>query len=185
MTHLTTGLRLPVLLALLWTPLAAGSAGAQGSGTTAPAPAARPAPCSAPEYRQFDFWLGDWDVTTPDGKPAGRNTVTRPLGDCVLQEHWRGAGGTSGESYNLYDASSGRWHQRWVDGHGMLLLLDGGLVNGAMVLSGGDRNVGGKTTRDRITWRPEGDAVHQIWEQSTDSGKTWSVVFHGIYRPRK
>jgi hypothetical protein len=20
------------------------------------------APCAAPEYRQFDFWLGDWDV---------------------------------------------------------------------------------------------------------------------------
>ena len=33
----------------------------------------RPVPCSRPEFRQFDFWLGDWDVTTPD---AG--TVSEP-----------------------------------------------------------------------------------------------------------
>ena len=26
---------------------------------------AKPAPCSAPEHRQFDFWLGDWEVRGP------------------------------------------------------------------------------------------------------------------------
>jgi len=185
MTGRTVPASARLLAAMLSSLLAVGSAHAQGSGGAAPAPAARPAPCSAPEYRQFDFWLGDWDVTTADGKPAGRNTVTRPLGECVLQEHWKGLGGVSGESYNIYDAASGRWHQTWVDDRGTLLRLDGGLVDGAMVLAGGDRNARGRTVRDRITWRPDGDAVHQVWEQSTDAGKTWSVVFHGIYRPRK
>ena len=50
--------------------------------------APRSAPCSAAEYHPFDVWVGGWDLTKPDGKPAGTNKVTRPLGSCVLQEHW-------------------------------------------------------------------------------------------------
>ncbi|MFI5183972.1 MAG: hypothetical protein ACHQNV_06220, partial [Vicinamibacteria bacterium] len=42
----------------------------------APSPDAREPPCSASEYRQFDFWLGDWDVYE-NGKAAGTNRVTR------------------------------------------------------------------------------------------------------------
>jgi hypothetical protein len=159
-----------------------------GVSSVAPARAAGPAtpPCSAPEYRQFDFWLGAWDVTTPDGKPAGTNDVTRPLGNCVLQEHWKGRGGMTGESYNVYSRASGRWHQTWVDDRGTLLLLDGGLEGDAMVLRGPARMVAGKSTLDRITWTPKGpDEVHQHWEQSTDQGGTWTTVFLGIYRRRK
>jgi hypothetical protein len=152
---------------------------AQGSAPAAP-------PCSAPEYRQFDFWIGDWDVTTPDGKPAGTNNVTRPLGQCVLQEHWKGKGGMSGESYNIYDRTSQKWHQTWVDDRGTLLELDGGLVDGAMVLVGPERSIAGKPTTDRITWQAKAaDEVHQIWEQSNDHGKTWTTVFHGVYRRKK
>ncbi len=161
-----------------------------GSGATTPA-AAQPAastavPCSAAEYRQFDFWVGEWDVTTPDGKPAGTNSVTRPLGACALHEHWKGAGGMTGESYNVYDRVTQQWHQTWVDDRGTLLLLDGGLVEGDMVLSGPERLIAGKPTRDRITWRPKAaDEVHQVWEQSADKGKTWSIQFFGVYKRRK
>lgn len=145
----------------------------------------RKPPCSAPEYRQFDFWLGDWEVKTPDGKLAGTNLVTRPFGDCVIQEHWQGAQGGPGESYNMYDNARGVWHQTWVDAQGTLLLLDGGLVNGDMVLSSAPRTRGGKSLVDRITWHPaSAQEVHQVWEQSEDGGKTWKSVFHGIYRPK-
>ena len=139
------------------------------------------APCSAPEYHQFDFWVGDWDVKTPDGKPAGTNSITRPLGDCVLQEHWVGAKGGRGESYNIYDRVGGHWHQTWVDKQGTYLALEGGLVGDAMVLQSAERSVGGKPTIDRITWTPKGEDVHQVWDQSNDAGKSWTTVFHGIY----
>lgn len=149
-------------------------------------PAPKAVPCSAPAYHQFDFWLGDWEVTTPEGKPAGTNLVTRLLGQCVLQEHWQGKGGSVGESYNIFDRVTGRWHQTWVDNGGTLLTLDGGLVGADMVLVGPVRTIGGKPTIDRITWQPKApDEVHQVWEQSTDGGKTWSVAFHGVYRPRR
>ena len=61
-------------------------------------------PCSAPENRQFDFWLGEWDVTTPDGKLAGTNRITRILSGCALREEWSGAGGIRGTSLNVFDA---------------------------------------------------------------------------------
>lgn len=57
----------------------------------APSPAATPAPCSAPEYRQFDFWIGRWNVYGPDGRLAGTNDVTREFDGCVGRPR-RGAG---------------------------------------------------------------------------------------------
>lgn len=140
-------------------------------------------PCSRPEFRQFDFWLGDWDVTTPDGKPAGHNLITRPLGDCVIQEHWTGAKGGRGESYNMFDRVGGKWHQTWVDDQGTYLQLEGGLLGQDMVLTGPDRVVQGKPHLDRITWKPvSADEVHQVWDVSEDHGKTWVTQFHGVYR---
>ena len=149
-------------------------------------PAAAPGPaslCEAPEYRQFDFWLGDWDVSS-NGVPAGRNRVESVQGGCVLQENWKGSGvgGITGTSLNIYDRESGRWHQTWVDASGTLLQLDGGLVDGAMVLEGERQSPAGGVARHRITWTPDADgSVHQLWEASQDDGKTWNVIFDGRY----
>ena len=70
--------------------------------------------CTKAEFRQFDFWLGDWEVTLPDGKVAGTNKIESILGGCVLQESWAGGGlvrqasmtglGRSGESDAASDA---------------------------------------------------------------------------------
>lgn len=150
-------------------------------------PAAEPGPaslCDAPEHRQFDFWLGDWDVTS-NGQPAGRNRVESIQRGCVLQENWRGSGvgGITGTSFNIYDRESGQWHQTWVDASGTLLQLDGGLVDGAMVLEGERPSpTGSGTAKHRITWTPGADgSVHQLWEASQDDGKTWNVIFDGRY----
>ncbi len=48
----------PMVIAALLTALAAGSGPTQGD-TIGIKPAA---PCAGPEFRQFDFWLGDWDT---------------------------------------------------------------------------------------------------------------------------
>ena len=94
-----------------------------------------PPPCSGPEHRQFDFWVGEWDVTTPDGKPAGTNRIESILGGCVLMESWESTNGKSvGHSFNLY-SSDGKWHQTWVDNGGTLLELVGGLDGDRMVMS--------------------------------------------------
>ena len=102
----------------------------------------------------------------------------------MLHEHWHGSGGVEGRSLNAYDEARGCWHQTWMDSTGGMLLLDGGLRDGAMVLEG--RAPSGRTGVDvqRITWTQAGDEVRQVWETSTDDGATWTVAFDGRYRRR-
>jgi hypothetical protein len=155
----------------------------------AAAQTAPPASCSAPEFRQFDFWVGDWNVTNPVGKAAGTNTIDRPYGDCVVQEHWVGASGDRGTSLNTYDVGRKQWHQTWVDNQGQLVKLDGAFANGTMTMTGEAISAKtGKPYLNRIRWSRENgdpDKVRQIWDTSTDGGKTWTVAFNGLYVRRK
>lgn len=151
--------------------------------TAAVAQDAQQARCSTPEYRQFDFWAGDWEVHNAAGKLAGTNTITPMLNGCVLHEQWAGTGGYTGESFNIYDQRTGMWHQTWVDNGGLLLVLDGGMEKGSMVLRGELKGRDGKMSQQRITWTPNEDgSVRQLWENSPD-GKSWNTAFDGIYRP--
>ncbi len=148
-----------------------------------PMPQAQPVPCSSAEHRAFDFWVGDWAVhDTATGAPVGHNLVTLIEGDCVLQEHWTGTDGSSGTSFNIYYPPDKQWHQTWVDTTGLLLRLDGGIVDGKMVLAGKRLNRKGAWVTDRITWTHEANGdVRQVWESSADGGKTWTHVFDGTY----
>jgi len=78
------------------------------------------------EAHQFDFWIGEWNVTTPDGKAAGTNSIQPISGGFGLLENWRGAGGGSGKSLNTYNRTKRQWQQFWV-GMGGVLELTGGL----------------------------------------------------------
>jgi hypothetical protein len=141
-------------------------------------------PCSLAEYRQFDFWIGDWQVTRPDGTVAGTNRITREYGGCVLHEHYATEKGYSGESLNSYDAGRKVWHQTWVDSSGTLLLLEGGLRGHDMVLEGSTADDKGIVTRHRITWTPNVDGtVRQHWE-SLDPAGQWVTAFDGLYHRR-
>jgi hypothetical protein len=142
--------------------------------------------CTSPEHRQFDFWLGDWDVYNQAGQRVGTNSITLEQGGCVLHEHWLEPNGGTGESFNMYDARRDVWHQTWVAATGNLLLLDGGLSDGAMVLSGEQPSTDGSgVVLNRISWslQPDG-SVHQVWDTSTDGGASWQSAFLGIYRKR-
>jgi hypothetical protein len=149
--------------------------------------AASPA-CTGAEHRQFDFWIGDWDVTLPNGNKAGTNRIQSINAGCGLREEWTGARGSTGTSLNAFDASSGRWHQTWIGSDATLLLLDGELRDGTMELSGTTIGADGAKTLHRIRWTPMGGSpptVRQLWESSTDGGKTWTVAFDGIYRRKQ
>ncbi len=37
-------------------------------------------PPPPPINHDFDFWIGDWNVTTSDGKPAGTNRIEAGAG---------------------------------------------------------------------------------------------------------
>ena len=144
-------------------------------------PALAAASCEAPEHRAFDFWLGEWQVRTPDGKLAGVNHIAQEYGGCVLHERYDTGRGYSGESLNIYDAGRKVWHQTWVDTSGTLLLLEGGLRSGSMVLEGQTVGVDSQTTKHRITWTPNPNgSLRQLWE-STDAKGNWITAFDGQY----
>ncbi|MEQ8803197.1 hypothetical protein [Haliea sp.] len=143
-----------------------------------------PMACMGAEHRAFDFWIGDWNVHRADGQLAGTNSITREIGGCVLHERYDTGRGYSGESFNIYDASRQTWHQTWVDSSGLLLLLEGGVRDGRMVLEGETTGTNQAITRHRISWTPAADgSVRQLWE-STDASGAWVVAFDGRYTRR-
>lgn len=142
--------------------------------------------CADEAHRQFDFWVGSWEVTNAQGQVVGTNEITPILGGCVLLEEWQSSGPHSGKSLNIYDAANDKWHQTWVDNGGLLLELDGKLVDGNMVMKGHRPGQDGAKVLNRIIWEPleDGD-VRQTWETSGDDGQTWTTLFDGLYSPRE
>src|SRR5262245_12434989 len=128
-------------------------------------------PCSSAEFRQFDFWIGDWQVHKPDGSFAGLNRISREYGGCVIHEHYATGKGYSGESLNAWDAARKVWHQTWVDDSGLLLVLEGHWDGRSMILEGIAPGADGLLTKQRITWSPSPDgSVRQLWESAADKG---------------
>lgn len=142
-------------------------------------------PCMArPEYRQFDFWMGEWDVQV-NGKTIASSRIERILDGCLLQENWMPLAGSEGKSWNYFDATTGRWEQLWMSA-GQLLRLQGGLKDGAMALEGPGATPAGKPVVNRITWTALGEGrVRQLWMQSNDDGRTWTSQFDGVYVPKQ
>ena len=146
-------------------------------------------------YRQFDFWLGHWEVYgTPDksGPLMGHNTISRTEQGCLIMEQWQGASGSTGTSMNYYDGIIDQWVQRWVSGGGTVIDYSGGIIvkdnKQSMQLVGKIYYASASQqpqVRDfRGTWTPlKGGVVQQFFEESTDGGNTWNAWFNGYYFP--
>jgi hypothetical protein len=139
-----------------------------------------PMRCDAPQYRQLDFWVGDWNVTS-SGKHAGTNQVTQEESGCLVHEHWSGAAGGTGQSFNFYDRTDDRWHQVWVSSTGTTLFLSGQYADGKLVYVGVAPGPNGAPSQQRLTFfHNADDTVRQLWETSSDR-KQWQTVFDGLY----
>ena len=169
----------PLILLLLPVPAAA-----QSPELPLPPPDTLANACSAPEFRQFDFWIGRWSVAGPGREPQAVNEITRQAQGCLVQERYHNAAGYTGSSVNWFDPADRLWRQLWIDNAGLILRLEGGLeAPGRMVLTGPPRPTQAGPIRDRITWVAQADGtVHQIWDVSDDEGRTWTNSFTGIYR---
>jgi hypothetical protein len=144
-------------------------------------------PCSTAEYRQFDFWAGDWDAYDVD-RPAtvvARARVDTILGGCVLREVYDGANGLSGQSFSVYDATRSVWHQSWVTNRGQLLTIEGKMEGDQMILTGLDRSKGGSPVQLRGVWKRVEGGVRETAHTSADGGKSWQPLFDLVFRPHK
>src|SRR6185312_9636490 len=142
--------------------------------------------CSAAEYHQFDFWLGDWDVFDVDPHtPVAHVKVSSILDGCVLLEEYEQTDGLTGKSFSIYDSSRRVWHQTWVTNRGQLIWIEGRYANNEMVLSGVEHISGGLEKQVRGTWKRVHGEVRETAVTSSDGGKHWNVWFDLIFRPRK
>ena len=144
-------------------------------------------PCvGAPEHRQFDFWIGEWSVKTPQGQPAGDSSIQLILGDCVLLENWTGLAGGSGKSFNFYNPAIGKWQQTWVDSRASVTEYKGEFSNGEMRFLAESATPGGGRMLQRLTFFNQGpDQVRQLGENSTDDGVTWNTGYDLTYFRKK
>jgi hypothetical protein len=148
-------------------------------------------PCVYDERaKEFDFWLGDWDVR-PRANPAAppsRNTITKIHGGCVVLETYV-SGLYTGQSFNMRDPSVGKWNQTWVDKGGGLHVYYGEVRDGNMYYEGEMPDPTNPTTarvRTRMTFfRIAADTVRQFSESTRDDGKSWFVNYDFIYTRRR
>lgn len=142
-------------------------------------------PCKAkPEFRQFDFWIGEWLPKNPQGVTVGTSSIQLILGSCIIFENWD-TPLSSGKSFNLFDTRDGKWHQTWVDAKGLMTTYIGGLVDGKMVLVN-ESAANGKKVLARMTYsKLDNGDVRQHGEGSSDEGKTWATTFDFIYVRKK
>lgn len=138
-------------------------------------------PCKAkPEFRQFDFWIGEWNAKNAQGITVGSSSIQLILHECVIFENWS-TPVSSGKSFSNFDVKDGKWHQTWVDDKGSLTHYDGEFADGKMILAA-EISVNGRKNLARMTFSklPNGD-VRQLGENSSDDGKTWTKTFDFIY----
>ncbi len=139
-------------------------------------------PCKAkPEFRQFDFWIGEWNVKNPQGLPVGSSSVQLILGNCIIFENWSSGADSNGKSFNIYDTNDGKWHQTWVSDKGTFTHYIGEYSDGKLVYVADTFSKNQKIKlRMTFTKLPNGD-VRQFGESSNDDGKTWTTNYDFIY----
>ena len=142
-------------------------------------------PCSNPVYRQFDFWIGEWEAFGPGGKKAGDS--------CIIFEEWTSASMQqglryAGKSFNTYNATTRQWQQTWVDNvGGTNEYMQGKYENNQIIYS----STPFKITKDTMAIRKmtftniSADKMRQHGEITKDNGKTWSTEYDLVYRWKK
>lgn len=171
--HLTSKTGSPLILATLTTVLAV---------LTAWAPVFGEGSETKSKDRQFDFWVGDWDVFNKKGKKVGTNSIKKLLKGHLLYENWTAQNGTQGKSLNFYNSHSDQWRQIWVDERGGLVDAVAQFQDDAMRFTGMHYYPNGRTESFRMDFTPQKDGrVRQFVQQSKDEGKTWYTWFDGMY----
>ena len=164
------------------------------------------APCSQAEARQFDFWIGEWEIQAKERPPGSdqwtenkswiRTRVRRALSGCVLIEESidKVAYDTLvvGMSLTSYNIHLGKYQQLWVDQQGSTWEYVGGWEDESMVLylepttSSGESIVPFEaTTRIRMVFS-EIARNGLVWgyEYSTDGGHEWTRTNEAVYSRR-
>ena len=160
-----------------------------GAQTNASAPSGSPPnPCSGnPDRHRFDFWVGEWQVTTPDGRVVGSSSVQSMAGGCGLLENWTASNGTTGKSLNAFNPGANQWQQYWVgQGGAVTEYRESEWHDGSLSLVARPPASAQGQPIQRLTFTPVNDStVRQHGELSKDGGSTWTTTYDFYYHRRR
>lgn len=147
-------------------------------------------PCSKPEYRQFDFWLGEWEAFSPNGNKGGDSKISLMLDSCTILEEWtsaivRNGFRFSGKSYNMYNAAKKQWQQYWVDNTGSVTeYFNGFYKDDKMTIQTNNEKVSDTSwlIQKMTFYKLNADKIRQHGENSNDGGASWTTSFDLEYR---
>lgn len=148
----------------------------------------RPAGCIERESRQFDFWLGEWDVSqTGKTEIIAESSITLADQGCVILEAWRPFQGASGHSINGYDRQAKEWKQTWIDATGRITPYGGTMQDGTLIMDdrGSQPSTNPKITKSRMNFRKIDESSVRQWGEGWDSAaKNWIVTWDLTYHRR-
>lgn len=168
----------------LWLGIALFLCAQQSPAARAQPPGAKPGHCGK-EQRQFDFWVGEWDVTA-QGRKVATSKISLLEGGCIVLEQYTQGDGYTGQSFNYYNPTLGRWRQVWVDRGGSISEFSGEYRDGAIRFEGVSYPPGqARVLRRMIIFNLARDEVRQLSYRSTDDGQTWHVNYDFLYVRKK
>jgi hypothetical protein len=159
------------------------SSGAQPQTATVAAPLPSPSACTSvahPEYRQLDFWIGDWIVFKGEQKLADVH-VEKVLSECALSETWKGVRG-DGLGLSTFNQKTKEWEYFWVSDKGATSHFSGTLLPGEMryrlqvpLPDGGVR-----MRHWSLIQLPDGK-VRELSVGSNDDGANWTTEYDYVW----
>jgi len=135
--------------------------------------------------REFDFWIGEWDVFNPQGQKAGTSVIQQIAEGCGVLENWTSSIGGAGKSINFFDPASSKWYQYWIGANGVPSRYEGTYRDGAMRYEGEKPPAAGAALTRLTFFNIDNNTVRQLAENSSDNGKTWTVVYDFKYVRKK
>jgi hypothetical protein len=171
------------VIAIVATRVAAQTATNTPSATGGATPPMRPPPTvcvNDPERHRFDFWIGEWNVTTEGGVTVGSSVIQSVSGGCALLENWTSASGGHGKSLNAYNPAIKQWQQYWIGQDGVPTEFRSSEFDGKSLIffvrHDDPLNV------ERLTFTPvDAATVRQHSEATEDGGKTWKSSYDFYY----
>ncbi len=153
--------------------------------------------CNSPESRQFNFWIGDWDIQqkilNKDGSWLETNahtSVSSILNGCALEEHWEGdvkffwngmdsIEHMKGFSIRYFDSKKNEWNIHWLDNKNLQMGtgFTGNFKNGKGEFFR-ETNNANENSISRITFSNfKKNSVHWDLSFSKDNGETWTTLW--------
>jgi tetratricopeptide (TPR) repeat protein len=139
-------------------------------------------------YRQLDFIVGKWSLTSTDGRPIGTAEFSASSGGyAIVGECADNARGTTSTVVAYYEPAASQWKQVWLDDKGTVTELTGQTNDEeSLVFDGESIRADGHRLTARVIWDEASDgSVHLSVMLSPDAGDRWEELLDAKLTPQE